>query len=112
MKILTIILIILGVLFAVSQVWAQSQVKDIEQYPYKVTKKFQDFEIRHYEEANFIYATMDAQTYEQSSGKGFNILAGYIFGGNDTGQKIAMTSPVVMDMDERITMKFLIPAQY
>lgn len=112
MKAIAIVLLILGLLFAVSQIWAQSQVKDIEEYPYKVIKQYDDFEIREYEEANFIYATMDAESYQESSGKGFNILAGYIFGGNEAEQKIAMTSPVVMDMDEDITMKFLIPAQY
>ena len=40
------------------------------------------------------------------------MLAGYIFGGNDREQKIAMTSPVVMEMDSTMTMKFLVPAQY
>lgn len=112
MKILTIILVILTVLFAISQVWAQSQVSGIEEYPYTILQDLGDVEIRKYEQANFIYATMDAASYEQSSGKGFGILAGYIFRGNDRQQKIAMTSPVEMEMNEQITMKFLIPAQY
>lgn len=112
MKTLSIVLLVLLVLFVISQLWAQSQVSGIEMYPYKVTKKYDDFEIRQYAKANFIYATMDAKTYEESSSKGFSILAGYIFGGNSGQQKIAMTSPVVMDMDEQITMKFLVPAQY
>jgi len=112
MKVLTIVLVVLAVLFAISQVWAQSQVSGIEEYPYTILKDMGDVEIRRYEQANFIYATMDASSYEQNSGRGFGILAGYIFGGNERQQKIAMTSPVEMEMDEKITMKFLIPSQY
>ncbi|MEO8732864.1 MAG: heme-binding protein [Flavobacteriales bacterium] len=112
MKILYIVLIAVLVLFVVSQLWAQSQVKGIETYPYTVDKTYDGFEVRTYERANFIYVTMDARTYSENSSKGFRTLAGYIFGGNDRQQKIAMTSPVVMDMDSDVTMKFLVPAQY
>ena len=112
MKILSIILIIVLILFVVSQIWAQSQVSDIETYPYRVDKAYDGFEVRTYERANFIYVTMDAKTYAEGSSRGFRTLAGYIFGGNERQQKIAMTSPVVMDMDNEVTMKFLVPAQY
>jgi len=112
MKVLVVVLVLVIVGFVVSQLWATSQVNEIEEYPYKVLKLYEGFEIRQYAEANFIYATMDAKSYKENSSKGFNILAGYIFGGNESQQKIAMTSPVVMEMDEQITMKFLVPAQY
>jgi len=112
MKIFSIILIIVLILFVVSQIWAQRQVSGIETYPYRVVKTYDGFEVRTYERANFIYVTMDARSYSESSSKGFRMLAGYIFGGNDRQQKIAMTSPVVMEMDSDVTMKFLVPAQY
>jgi len=112
MKILSIALIVVLLLFVVSQIWAQSQVSGIETYPYRVDKTYDGFEVRTYERANFIYVTMDAKTYAESSSRGFRTLAGYIFGGNERQQKIAMTSPVVMDMDNEVTMKFLVPAQY
>ncbi|MFZ1665022.1 MAG: heme-binding protein [Flavobacteriales bacterium] len=112
MKIVYIALIVLLVLFVASQLWAQSQVKGIETYPYRVDKTYAGFEVRTYAKANFIYVTMDAKTYAEGSNKGFRTLAGYIFGGNDREQKIAMTSPVVMNMDSDVTMKFLVPAQY
>jgi len=112
MKIVTSIIVFVVILFAVAQLWAKNQIKDIEDYPYVVLETHGDFELRQYEKANFICATMDAESYRESSSRGFNILAGYIFGGNKSGQKIAMTSPVVMDMDDKITMKFLVPAQY
>lgn len=112
MKIFSIILIIVLILFVISQIWAQRQVSGIETYPYRVVKTYDGFEVRTYERANFIYVTMDARTYSESSSRGFSMLAGYIFGGNDRQQKFAMTSPVVMEMDSDVTMKFLVPAQY
>jgi len=112
MKIVYIVLAVVIILFAISQVWAQSQMKGIEQYPYRVDKTYEGFEVRSYERANFIYVTMDASTYEASSSKGFKMLAGYIFGGNERSEKFAMTSPVVLEMDSAVTMKFLVPAEY
>ncbi|MEZ4757807.1 MAG: heme-binding protein [Flavobacteriales bacterium] len=112
MKILSIIALVLVVLLAASQLWAYGQVRSIEMYPYAVLKTYPDFETRRYQAANFIYVTMDAESYRASSGKGFRTLAGYIFGGNATGQKIAMTSPVEMEMDSVVTMKFMLPAEH
>ena len=112
MKTFTLILIALVVLFALSQLWAYGQVRDIEMYPYRVLNSYPDFEVREYEAANFIYVTMDADSYQASSGRGFRTLAGYIFGGNATGQKIAMTSPVEIEMDSLVTMKFMLPAEH
>lgn len=112
MKILSIIALVLVVLLAASQLWAYGQVRSIEMYPYAVLKTYPDFGTRRYQAANFIYVTMDAESYRASSGKGFRTLAGYIFGGNATGQKIAMTSPVEMEMDSVVTMKFMLPAEH
>jgi hypothetical protein len=112
MKILSIIALVLLVLLAASQLWAYGQVRQIETLPYQVVKTHPDFEVRRYATANFISVTMDAQSYQASSSRGFRTLAGYIFGGNATGQKIAMTSPVEMEMDSTVTMKFMIPAEH
>jgi hypothetical protein len=44
---------------------------------------------------------------------GFRKLAGYIFGGNDQGKSIAMTSPVRMEMREKgSSMSFVMPEKY
>lgn len=106
------ILITVVVLFAASQIWAKSLTNNIEMYEYEVVKSFDNFEIRKYAPANFSYVTIDAKTYDASSSKGFRQLAGYIFGGNEGGQEIAMTSPVEMEMDEKMTMKFMVPSKY
>lgn len=55
---------------------------------------------------------MPQKTYDESSSQGFQMLAGYIFGGNEQGQKIAMTSPVSITMNDSVTMMFLVPAEY
>ncbi|WP_240790250.1 heme-binding protein [Rhodobacter sp. SY28-1] len=45
--------------------------------------------------------------------KGFRVLAGYIFGGNATGEKIAMTVPVAQTPDgESWVVNFMMPARY
>lgn len=44
---------------------------------------------------------------------GFRMLAGYIFGGNATGEKIAMTVPVAQTPEgERWVVSFMMPARY
>jgi hypothetical protein len=112
MKTLLIVAIALAVLLIASQVWAYGQVRQIETLPYQVDKAYPDFEVRHYATANFISVTMAGDTYRANSGQGFRTLAGYIFGGNATGQKIAMTTPVEMEMDSTVTMKFMLPAEH
>lgn len=47
--------------------------------------------------------------------KGFRVLAGYIFGGNATGEKIAMTVPVAQTPEaggETWVVSFMMPARY
>ena len=50
--------------------------------------------------------------FKNSSGKGFSVLAGYIFGGNDRNEKISMTSPVAMSIEDSMTMMFMVPKKY
>lgn len=112
MKTIGIILLVMLLLFVASQIWANNQVKDIEDYPYTVIRTIDNVEVRNYEAANFLYVTMDSKGYKESSSRGFSMLAGYIFGGNDAKQEFAMTSPVEMEMSDSVTMKFLVPSEY
>ncbi|MDF1673645.1 MAG: heme-binding protein [Vicingaceae bacterium] len=109
MKATIITLLSLIVIFFLSQAFMVNSSKKIESLKYDVIQKFENFEIRKYQPANFSYVKMNANSYKESSGKGFRTLAGYIFGGNEKNQKIAMTSPVAMDLEDSITMKFMIP---
>ena len=112
MKTLLIILGIIVVAFIVSQVFAYSTQRNIETYPYVVEKEYDDFEIRNYEASLFTSVQLSGNTYKDVSGKGFSILAGYIFGGNEKNEKIAMTSPVAMSLEDSVTMMFMVPKKF
>jgi hypothetical protein len=100
-----IILTLIGVLFF-------AFVKNNETYQYRVLEKFDNFEVRQYDAAIFTSVELDSGNYNSVSSKGFNILAGYIFGDNKEKEKIAMTTPVTMDLKDTMTMRFLVPSKY
>jgi len=86
--------------------------RNIETYPYKVKKKYDRFEIRSYEATLFTSVKLSTKGYKNSSSKGFSILAGYIFGNNDRNEKIPMTSPVSMSLEDSMTMMFMVPKEF
>jgi hypothetical protein len=110
-KYVTITIIALSTL-VVLQSFIQSSMSKIEKHNYTVVKKYDDFEVRDYESALFSSVVLSDSTYENSSNKGFRVLAGYIFGGNETGEKIAMTSPVAMELGDSMKMSFMVPTRY
>ncbi len=106
---------ILAAIIIISQVLllpATAAARDTEQYTYQVMQEFDHFELRLYEGAIFARTHIDADTYRRGSGNGFRTLASYIFGGNDRGESIAMTSPVVMSWDQGMVMEFMMPASF
>jgi hypothetical protein len=112
MKILFIVLGVVALLFILFQLYFINSQKNIEKYPYKVVKNYDDFEVRIYEASLFTSVKLSNKTYKETSSQGFSILAGYIFGGNNKNEKIAMTSPVAMTIDDATTMMFLVPKKY
>ncbi len=66
----------------------------VEQAAYSVVKKMNGYEIREYP-AHIVAQTTVPGSLEDSMSAGFRIVAGYIFGGNTTRERIAMTAPVV-----------------
>ncbi len=112
MKIILISVSVILLGFLAVQAYAMSTSRNIESYPYIVIQKYGDFEIRQYEASLFTSVTMPTDKYEEASGKGFSALAGYIFGGNERNEKIAMTSPVAMSLEDSMTMMFLVPKAY
>ncbi len=109
MKIVISILGTLVLVFVIVQLFALKTQKDIETYPYVVVKKYDQFEIRNYESRLFTLVKLPTNRYENASSNGFSILAGYIFGNNKTNEKIAMTSPVAMSLEDSMTMMFMVP---
>ena len=112
MKFLAIITSVLVLVVIAVQGFAMKSSRNIESYPYKVVKKFESFEIRNYEASLFTSVKLNTNIYEEASGKGFQKLAGYIFGGNETNEEISMTSPVAMSLEDTMTMMFLVPKGY
>ena len=112
MKIISILLGIVLLAFVIIQLFALNSQRNIETYPYKVTKKYDGFEIRTYDATLFTSVKLSTKNYKESSSKGFSILAGYIFGGNDRNEKIAMTSPVAMSLEDSMTMLFMVPKKF
>lgn len=112
MKTLFIILGVILLAFVLFQLYLKSEQKDIETYPYVVDKKYENFEIRSYEASLFSSVQLSGDTYSDVSGRGFSILANYIFGGNEKNEKIAMTSPVAMSLEDSITMMFMVPKKF
>ena len=109
MKIVLILLGVVFIAFVVIQLFAFKSQRNIETYPYVINKKYNIFEIRSYEETLFTSVKLSTTGYKNSSSKGFSILAGYIFGGNERNEKISMTSPVAMTLEDSMTMMFMVP---
>jgi hypothetical protein len=109
MKTLIIIVATIILVVAAIQLYGMSSRNKIETYPYTVKKVYDDFEIRDYEASLFTSVKMNTNDYNKASSSGFRVLAGYIFGGNDKNEKIAMTSPVAMSLEDSMTMMFMVP---
>jgi len=112
MKIVIIILIVILLAFIFVQLYFIRAQRNIETYTYKVKKKYDLFEIRTYEATLFTSVKLSTKGYKNSSSKGFSILAGYIFGNNDRNEKIPMTSPVSMSLEDSMTMMFMVPKEF
>ena len=112
MKIIIILLVIILILFTLVQLYFINAQRNIERYPYVVKKKYKRFEIRSYETTLFTSVKLSTKGYKNSSSRGFSILAGYIFGNNERNEKISMTSPVSMSLEDSMTMMFMVPKKF
>ena len=65
----------------------------LEEPKYKVLKTYENFEIRNYD--SYLVAEVDIEgSYNETGNEAFRILAGYIFGDNQSSMKMNMTAPV------------------
>ncbi len=109
MKTFIIITISIVSLIVIIQIYISRSTQQTEQHSYKVIKSYDKFEIRQYDSALFSSVKLSKKGYKESSSEGFRILAGYIFGDNESNEKIAMTSPVMMELGDTTKMMFMVP---
>lgn len=85
--------------------------KGYEMPPYSVEAVEGAYEVRDYG-AHLVAEVTVAGGREAAVGAGFRVLAGYIFGGNAAGEKIAMTVPVAQSpaTEGEWTVRFMMPA--
>ena len=124
-KYITRILGTLAVLLAGWIMGSVAIVARVEQAKYTVTAEREGYEVRRYERCVVAETAMPTLSMSDRS-TAFRAIAGYIFGGNEARQSIAMTAPVVMNAapaSEKIamtapvvmgagTMQFVMPSQY
>jgi len=91
-----------------------------ESAPYEVVEEKDGYEIRQYDDMIIAEATV-TNSFRGALNDGFRAVGGYIFGDNETGEEIAMTTPVFHHAagdaaegnEERpYTIAFVMPAEY
>lgn len=108
-----ILIILISVLVAGGLILLFSfKFSDIEMPEYKVLKTIGEAEIRQYPRMVVARTALSGPSFKENSSKGFRTIAGYIFGANETKEKIAMTAPVVMNMGDSASMYFVMPGSY
>lgn len=109
-----ILLIVIIAVIVLIFYWNAGLSSGIETRPYTVEKTYEGFEIRQYSPVVMASVSEKGRMMETSNSS-FRLLAGYIFGGNATGEKIAMTAPVLMQhngADTTTRMSFMMPSSY
>jgi hypothetical protein len=113
MKIALMIVGIIAAVFIVFQIYTTMSTSKSETQAYKVIQIEKEFEIRHYPSATMALVTSSLKSYRELGNTGFRKLAGYIFGGNKENKRIAMTSPVHMEISDTVSsMSFVMPTSY
>jgi hypothetical protein len=100
-------------LFAAYQVYTYIDDKNTESQPYRVLREESDFQIRFYPPAAMASVNASTKSFDKLSRQNFGKVAGYIFGGNEKHEEIAMTKPVHMaENGQGSKMSFVMPANY
>jgi hypothetical protein len=101
------ILIIVLALCILWSLWGYFS-SNVEQARYTVVRKSGEYEIRTYASHIEAQTTVNG-SYTESLNNGFMIVAGYIFGGNEKKESIAMTSPVTAQQPTSETIAMTAP---
>jgi len=104
--------LVLGVVMAAGAAGAEGTHMGYEMPPYSVEAVEGTREIRSYGPHLLAEVTVSGGR-RGAIQTGFSLLAGYIFGGNAMGEKIAMTVPVAQTrVGETWTVSFMMPARF
>jgi len=86
--------------------------EQLEEPAYELLRKYREFEVRKYVDTIQARVSTDGMNYGESA-RPFRRIAGYIFGGNERQQSIAMTAPVHMwRSGEESLMAFTMPSEH
>lgn len=87
-------------------------VSNVEKPKYTVVDTDHSFEIRDYP-AMIVAEVEVSGARKQAIGKGFRVIADYVFGDNLSSQKVAMTAPVTQQAEGKFwQVRFIMPASY
>jgi len=93
-------------------VFMSLRFSDIETPKYKLLSTIGKVEIRKYPKMITATTKLSSAQYDEDGSNGFRTVANYIFGGNSSNKKIAMTAPVIMNMGDSSTLSFVMPSEY
>ena len=84
----------------------------LEEPAYELLQKYRGFEVRKYADTIQARVSTNGMNYGESA-RPFRRIAGYIFGGNERQQSIAMTAPVHMwQSGDESLMAFTMPSEH
>ena len=100
--------------FLTTAIWgvimASTNVQAVEEASYRVLEKEGKFEVRMYDPM-VLAETLVEGSIKEAGNRGFGPLFGYISGKGRSGDKIAMTAPVVQEpKDDRWAVSFVMPS--
>lgn len=105
------VLIILGLItlpLIIFQAWTM-YISKVEEQHFETVGTIGEVEFRHYPPAKMASVDMNPGISNPRN-TGFRVLAGYIFGGNESNEKFAMTAPVHMAKNDSVArMSFVLP---
>ncbi|MCC5013553.1 MULTISPECIES: SOUL family heme-binding protein [unclassified Legionella] len=112
MKSKTMLWLLVGIILTTAAILWGPLVSNVEQTKYKVVESFGGIEIRDY--SGMIVAEVQVPgDRKDAANKGFRLLAGYIFGENESKNKIAMTAPVIQEsVGNEWKVRFIMPSYY
>jgi hypothetical protein len=106
------ILGILAILVIAFFMFASFRFSNIETPSYRVIKTLGEVELRAYPKMTVAQTDLRSSSFDNEGSNGFRTVASYIFGSNQTGDKIAMTAPVIMEMGDSANLSFVMPSAY